>query len=253
MIRLEEVSKSFGPNVVLDRVSLAIERGETLFVVGPSGTGKSVMLKHMIRLLTPDAGRVVVGDDVISEATGGELARIRDRFGVLFQSGALMQWLSVFENVALPLRERTEMAESEICERAGVCLELVGLAEHGEKYPDEISGGMRKRVGLARALVLKPEILLYDEPTSGLDPVSARAIDALIDDTRRKLGVTSVVVTHDLHSALSVATRIAMLTKGRIIELATPQEFIRSRRPEVMEFLESQYITREGVWERGMA
>ncbi len=249
MIRFEKVTKTFGPQVVLNQVDLDIRKGETFVIVGPSGTGKSVTLKHMIRLLTPDEGRVWIGDDCINEAPDREIPRIRDRFGMLFQNAALLAWLSMFENVALPLRERTAMTEDEIEARVGECLDLVELAAQGGKYPDEISGGMRKRAGLARAIVMQPEIILYDEPTSGLDPVSSRSIDRLIDDMRVKLGVTSVVVTHDLHSALAIGTRIAMISGGKFVEIAAPADFIRSPRPEVKEFLDAQYITRRGAWE----
>lgn len=250
MIRLENITKSLGTRRVLDGVNLEIRKGETMVIVGPSGTGKSVTLKHMVRLLTPDEGRVMVGDDVISEATGERLEKIRSRFGVLFQGGALLEWLSVGENVALPLREKTGMNEAEIEKKVVEKLVMVGLEADIDKFPSEISGGMRKRVGLARAIVLNPEIILYDEPTSGLDPVSSRTIDKLIDDLRKELGVTSVVVTHDLHSALSIGTRIAMLMNGRIVELAEPSEFVNSSQEEVRLFLESQFITRRGDWEK---
>jgi phospholipid/cholesterol/gamma-HCH transport system ATP-binding protein len=249
MIRFENVSKAFGPQKVLDHVDLEIRRGETFVIVGSSGMGKSVTLKHMIRLLTPDEGRILVENDSITGANEKDMVRIRDRFGVLFQNSALLAWLSVFENVALPLRERTAMTEEEIEVRVGECLDLVELSAAGPKYPDEISGGMRKRAGLARAIVMKPEIILYDEPTSGLDPVISRSIDRLIDDMRVKLGVTSVVVTHDLHSALGIATRIALIKNGKFVEIATPPDFIRSSHPDVKEFLEAQYITRRGNWE----
>ena len=251
MIWIENIAKDFGRGAVLDDVSLEIEAGETFVIVGPSGTGKSVLLKHMIGLLTPDRGRVFIGDDLISEARGDELARIRERFGVLFQGGALMQWLNVLENVALPLRERTNMGEEEILNTAREKLRMVGMENDADKYPSEISGGMRKRAGLARAIVRNPEIILYDEPTSGLDPVSSRTIDRLIADLRDQLHATSVVVTHDLHSALSIGTRIAMLYGGHVLELATPQKFIESEVPEVRLFLEAQYITKTGAWERG--
>jgi phospholipid/cholesterol/gamma-HCH transport system ATP-binding protein len=250
MIRLEKVVKILGTQRVLDGVSLEVRDGETLVIVGPSGTGKSVTLKHMVRLLTPDEGRVYVGDEVISQATGAKLEKLRERFGVLFQGGALLEWLNVGENVALPLREKTTMGEEEIQQKVIEKLKLVGLEGDTEKFPSEISGGMRKRVGLARAIVREPEIILYDEPTSGLDPVSARTIDALIDSTRKELGVTSVVVTHDLHSALSIGTRIAMLTNGRIVELAEPAGFIQSEQEDVKQFLDSQFITRRGAWEK---
>jgi len=250
ILRMENVTKCFGDRRILDAVNLDIYPGETLFIVGPSGVGKSVSLKHMIRLLTPDEGRIWVKDCVINEATGESLRATRDLFGVLFQSGALIEWLTVFGNVALPLREKTDMSEDAIRERATEKLRLVGMEEHAHKHPSEISGGMRKRVALARAIVQEPEIILYDEPTSGLDPVSARTIDDLIAGMGRDLGVTSVVVTHDLHSALGVGSRIAMIMGGQFIEVADPDAFIRSKDPRVQEFLESQYITRRGAWEK---
>jgi phospholipid/cholesterol/gamma-HCH transport system ATP-binding protein len=250
MIRFQQVTKVLGSTPVLNRLSFTIEKGETFVIVGPSGVGKSVTLKHMVRLLTPDEGTVSVGDDSVSGASAAELERIRERFGYLFQGGALLAWLSVAENVALPLREKTRMEEDAILARVREVLELVGLAEDGDKMPSEISGGMQKRAGLARAIVRKPEIVLYDEPTSGLDPVTARTIDRLITKMQRELGVTSVVVTHDLHSALSIGSRIAMLHAGTFVELATPADFIHSTRDEVRGFLESQYITREGSWEK---
>jgi phospholipid/cholesterol/gamma-HCH transport system ATP-binding protein len=252
MIRLENVTKTLGSRRVLDGVSLEVIKGETLVIVGPSGTGKSVTLKHMVRLLTPDEGKVYVGGDVISEAAGEALEKLRGKFGVLFQGGALLEWLTVGENVALPLREKTKLSEDEIVAKVEKNLNLVGLVGDIDKYPSEISGGMRKRVGLARAIIHDPEIILYDEPTSGLDPVSSRTIDHLIDSMRHELGVTSVVVTHDLHSALSIGTRIAMLSGGRIVELAEPAAFVKSEHEEVKLFLESQFITRRGDWEKDM-
>lgn len=253
MIRFEQVTKQFGDNAVLDEVSFEIEPGEIFIIVGLSGAGKSVSLKHMVRLLTPDSGRVWIGDDVVSEAAGKDLERIRARFGYLFQNGALLQWLTTGENVALPLREHTSLNDDEIRK---ICLEkltLVHLEEAYDKFPDEISGGMRKRASLARAIVRQPEVVLYDEPTSGLDPLTSRTIDELIRETRDELGVTSVVVTHDLHSALSIGDRIAMLHKGKMVELADPAGFIASEHPVVRQFLESQYITRRGSWEASLS
>ena len=252
MIEFDNVYKWLGGRAVLDHISFRVEKGETFVIVGSSGMGKSVTLKHMVRLLTPDSGRVLVAGESISEAKRSDLERIRERFGYLFQGGALLAWLSVFENVALPLREKTTVSEEEIEARVMKTLKLVGLETDGEKNPSEISGGMRKRAGLARAIIRNPEIILYDEPTSGLDPVTSRTIDALIESLRKELGVTSVVVTHDLHSALSIGTRIAMLQGGKIVELSTPEQFIRSSTPEVQGFLESQFITRRGSWERKM-
>lgn len=242
MIRFEHVTKRFGAKTVLDDVSCEIERGETFVIVGLSGAGKSVSLRHMVRLLTPESGRVWVGDDCVSEAEGAGLDRILKRFGVLFQSAALLQWMDVADNVCLPLRQTTRMPDAEIRRVAAEKLEMVGLAGAGERMPADISGGMRKRVGLARAIVTQPEIILYDEPTSGLDPMISRQIDLLIDDLRRRLGVTSVVVTHDLYSALGIGTRVAMLHEGRFVVCAQPEEFIASDHPVVRDFLRAQGI-----------
>lgn len=250
MIRFEHVTKAFGDNRILDDVSFEIKKGETFFIVGPSGVGKSVTLKHMVRLLTPDEGHILVEDEDVSEASETELEVIREKFGYLFQGGALLAWLTVRENVALPLREKTAMTESEILDRVAETLKQVGLENDAEKYPSEISGGMRKRAGLARAIIRNPRIVLYDEPTSGLDPVTSRTIDTLIEHMQNEFSVTSVVVTHDLHSALSIGDRIAMLHGGKIVELSAPQEFVHSSIPEVQNFLESQFITKEGSWER---
>ena len=250
MIRFEHVTKVFGSGKrVLDDVSYEIEKGEIFTIVGPSGTGKSVSLKHMIRLLTPTSGRVWVGDDCVSEATGRDLSRIRSRFGYLFQSGALLAWMDVYDNIALPLREKTCMTEGEIERRVMDALEKVGLEKDGAKFPSDLSGGMQKRAGLARAIVTEPEIVLYDEPTSGLDPVTSRRIDELIADLAGRLGITSVVVTHDLHSALSISTRIAMLGGGKVLSIQPPADFIHSEIPQARAFLDAQYITRRGAWE----
>ena len=245
MIRFEQVTKRFGSRRVLDDISFEIRQGEVFVIVGPSGTGKSVTLKHMVRLLTPTSGRVWVGDTVASEVSGGRLERLRERFGYLFQGGALLAWMDVFENVALPLREKTDLDEDAIRTKVQQTLAMVGLETDGQKRPSEISGGMQKRAGLARAIVRDPEIVLYDEPTSGLDPVTARMIDQLIARLNRQIGITSVVVTHDLHSALSIGDRIAMLKDGHVAELSSPAEFRRSKNPVVREFLDAQYITAE--------
>lgn len=250
MITFKNVTKVLGGRAILDGLTLEIERGEIFVIVGTSGAGKSVTLKHMVRLMTPDEGQIIIGEDNITNATGPLLEKIRARFGYLFQGGALLAWLSVAENVALPLREKTDMQEDDIIKRVYETLKMVGLDNDGDKKPSEISGGMQKRAGLARAIIRNPEIVLYDEPTSGLDPVTSRTIDSLIFNMRESLGVTSVVVTHDLHSALAIGTRIAMLKDGIIVELATPQDFINSANNEVQAFLESQYITKSGSWER---
>ncbi|MBI9020673.1 MAG: ATP-binding cassette domain-containing protein [Verrucomicrobia bacterium] len=252
MITFDNVTKRLGGKTVLDGVSFEVPKGETFVIVGLSGAGKSVTLKHMVHLLVPDSGVVRIGEDVISEARGADLERMRSRFGVLFQGAALLQWLTVFENVALPLRENTKMSNEEIEKTVLEKLRLLNMDESAEKFPSDLSGGMQKRVGLARAIVMSPEIILYDEPTSGLDPVTSRLIDGLIENLRKELGITSVVVTHDLHSALAIGTRIMMIDGGKIVENAAPDEFIRSENETVKRFLESQYITRRGAWEKGM-
>jgi phospholipid/cholesterol/gamma-HCH transport system ATP-binding protein len=180
------------------------------------------------------------------------LEKTRERFGYLFQDGALLEWLTVFENVALPLREKTRMDEKAITDRVMDMLMRVGLQDDAWKRPSEMSGGMRKRAGLARAIVRDPEIVLYDEPTSGLDPVTARTIDSLIEKMQRDIGVTSVVVTHDLHSALSIGSRIAMLHGATVVELADPEGFVASPCAEVQAFLSSQFITKRGAWDKDL-
>ena len=252
MIRFEHVTKYFGERKVLDDVDFEIQKGETFVIVGFSGAGKSVTLKHMIRLLTPDEGAVLIEGENISEARGRDLERLRERFGFLFQGGALLEWMTVADNVGLPLVEKTRKSDAEIEAIVREKLRLVGLEKSMNAHPAELSGGMRKRVGLARAIVSDPAIILYDEPTSGLDPVTSRSIDQLIDQMRINLGVTSVVVTHDLFSALLIASRIAMIYQGRIIELSTPGEIVRSKNEIVQSFLKAQYITERGKWEEDL-
>jgi len=250
MIRFDRVTKSFGGPPILDEINLEIRGGETVVIVGFSGAGKSVTLRHMVRLLSPDFGKIYVGNECVSEAKGRELAKIRSRFGYLFQGAALMQWLTVGDNVALPLRETKKMSNDQVDDLVHEKLTMVNLEDSIGKFPAELSGGMRKRVALARAIVTDPDIILYDEPTSGLDPVTSRTIDRLIDGLRVDLGVTSVVVTHDLHSALAIGSRIVMLYKGKIIENSSPSKFIRSRNSYVMEFLNAQYINCPGAWDK---
>ncbi len=250
MLTFEHVSKRFDHRKVLDDLSFSIEKGEIFVIVGPSGTGKSVTLKHMVRLLTPDEGEVRLDNTLVNEAQGETLSALRRRFGYLFQSGALLAWLNVSDNIALPLQEHSDLSEADIRSRVQESLEMVDLAGEGESMPGDLSGGMRKRVSLARAIISRPEIVLYDEPTSGLDPVTARRIDRLIKKMNRDLGVTSVVVTHDLHSALSIGSRIALLNEGKIVELSSPEEFVHSKVPVVQQFLEAQFITSKGSWEK---
>ena len=245
MIRFENVVKRFDGREVLAGVSFTVAKGEVLAVVGPSGTGKSVTLKHLVRLLTPTSGRVWLDDVEISAATGRELEQIRRRFGYLFQGGALLGWLTVAENVALPLREERLLDDDEIDRRVAEALAAVELTEAADRYPAEISGGMQKRAGLARAIVRACDIILYDEPTSGLDPVTSVTINRLIRRLNRERGITSIVVTHDLQGALLFADRVMMLKGGHVVEMAAPAEFVRSSKPEVREFLEAQFVTPE--------
>ena len=249
MIDFQDVHKSFGPQKVLDGLSLSVAKGETCVIVGPSGTGKSVTLRHMVGLLSPDAGRVLVEGDDVATSRGEAMERIRAKFGVLFQSGALLNWMNVYDNVALPLYEqagrlsrRRRLPDAEVRRRVMEKLEMVGLAAMAAKMPAELSGGMKKRAGLARALVGEPEIILYDEPTSGLDPVMSRTIDDLIRDFQRRLGVTSVVVTHDLHSAFEIGDKVVMLYGGKAVFAGTPAEFANARQPQVHEFVRAQFI-----------
>ncbi len=250
MITFTDVSKKLGGRDVLNGMNLHVVENETFVVVGPSGVGKSVTLKHCVGLMRPDSGSIRIAGNDLTEASSADLENIRELFGYLFQGGALLAWLTVAENVALPLVEKTDMAEDAIRAKVMETLALVGLENDGDKLPGDISGGMRKRAGLARAIIREPRIVLYDEPTSGLDPVSSRAIDNLINDLKETLNTTSVVVTHDLHSALSIGTRIGMLQGGAFVEVSTPDKFIQSENKAVQAFLASQYITTRGSWER---
>jgi phospholipid/cholesterol/gamma-HCH transport system ATP-binding protein len=247
MIKFDQVTKRLGGRDILKNLSFEIKKGEVFAIVGPSGTGKSVTLKHMVRLLTPTSGSVWVDGQEVNALNGSALDRVRERFGYLFQGGALLGWISVEDNIALPLREKTRMSEDEIQERVTKALSVVGLENDGEKFPNEISGGMQKRAGLARAIVRRPEIVLYDEPTSGLDPVTARTIDRLISRLNAELGITSVVVTHDLQGALLIADRIALLTGGQFVEVSDPKTFVKSDQPDVRRFLDAQFISKDGL------
>jgi phospholipid/cholesterol/gamma-HCH transport system ATP-binding protein len=236
-IELCDLTKNLGSRTVLDGVNLSIRKGETMSVIGGSGAGKSVTLKHIVGLMQPDRGCVKVHGVDITNTNHGSLEAARRKIGFCFQGSALLNSLSVFENVALPLREHETLGEAEIRRRVDEKLALVGLADAGQKLPSEVSGGMKKRVGLARAIIRNPEIILYDEPTAGLDPVMGTAINDLILDMQKKLGVTSVLVTHDMSSAFRVSNRIAMLVKGRIVKLGTPAEFRVTDDPLIKQFI----------------
>lgn len=236
-IELCDLSKTLSGRAVLDGVSLSIQKGETMSVIGGSGAGKSVTLKHIVGLMKPDRGCVKVDGVDVTNTNHGALETARRKIGFCFQGSALLNSLSVFENVALPLREHERLGEGDVRRRVEEKLALVGLSEAGQKLPSEISGGMKKRVGLARAIIRNPAIILYDEPTAGLDPVMGSTINDLILDMQKKLGVTSVLVTHDMTSAFRVSNRIAMLLKGRIVKVGTPAEFRASDDPLVKQFI----------------
>jgi len=240
MIELIDIHKELGSKKVLNGLSLKVESGETMVIIGRSGSGKSVTFKHITGLLKPDSGRILVDGVDVTTASGNEVDRVRRRLGVLFQSGALLNWMTVDANVALPLRELTKLPEAEIRRIVDEKLALVELNGAGHLMPASLSGGMKKRAGLARSLVLEPEILLYDEPTSGLDPIMANRINELIIDMQRKLNVTSIVVTHDMESAFMIADRIAMLFGGRIIEVGTPLEIRATKNVIVRQFVDGK-------------
>jgi phospholipid/cholesterol/gamma-HCH transport system ATP-binding protein len=243
MIVLRDVRKRFGSQVVLDGVDLDVQEGETLALLGPSGTGKSVLLKHIIGLIRPDSGTVVVDDLDVGRLKRKELAELRSRIGYVFQNGALFDSMSVFENVRLGITDGDKYRDEDYArQRVAECLKLVNLApEVTAKFPAELSGGMRKRVGIARAIAGSPKYLLYDEPTSGLDPVNADVIDSLVKRLDNELGVTSVMVTHDVRGAFRTADRLALLTGGKIVQQGTQEEFLKSRNPKVQEFLERDF------------
>ena len=240
MISLQHLYKSFDGKQVLHDMSIDVARGETVVIVGGSGTGKSVTLKHIIGLLKPDKGRVIVDGQDVTAMKEVELNQFRRRFGMSFQEGALFDSMSVFENIAFPLRRHTKMKEAEIRHRVEECLEDVHLHGVEKKRPSELSGGMRRRVGFARAISLKPEILLFDEPTTGLDPVISDVVAELICEMDMKLGTTTVTITHDMKVAFKIADRVAMLYKGSIIESGTAEEFQRSTNPIVQQFIEGR-------------
>jgi phospholipid/cholesterol/gamma-HCH transport system ATP-binding protein len=236
-VQIDGLEKSLGGKKILDGLSLSVHRGETLAVIGGSGTGKSVTLKHIVGLMKPDRGSIRIDGIDITAPKNGELEEARGKIGFCFQGSALLNSMTVFDNVALPLREHDRLPEEEVRRRVEETLKLVGMSEAGAKFPAEISGGMKKRCGLARAIIRRPSIVLYDEPTAGLDPVIASTINDLILDMQEKLGVTSILVTHDMSSVWKTADRIAMLLNGKILKLGTPEEFKSSDDPVVKQFI----------------
>jgi phospholipid/cholesterol/gamma-HCH transport system ATP-binding protein len=236
-ISVQGLTKSFGPQTIFEDVSMEIPKGLVTIVLGPSGTGKSVFLKHLVGLLRPDRGRVLVGDDNISVLRGQHLYDVRKRFGVLFQDGALFGSMSVYDNTAFPLREHTRKTEAEIRRIVMEKLDLVGLRGAELKAPGEISGGMRKRAGLARALVLDPEIILFDEPDSGLDPVRTSFLNELVLDLKEQTGSTMIIVTHHIPSAQQIADYIGLLFRRRLVSFGPKKDMFTSNDPVVKQFL----------------
>ncbi|HVF58790.1 MAG TPA: ABC transporter ATP-binding protein [Thermoanaerobaculia bacterium] len=239
-IRIRGLRKSFGPKVVLDGVDLDVLAGESTVIIGASGSGKSVLLKHIIGLLRPDAGKVEVDGIDLHALDYREITEFRRRFGMAFQEGALFDSMTVGDNVAFPLKRQARLPREEVAERVEECLALVRLEGVEKKLPSELSGGMRRRVGFARAVALQPEILLFDEPTSGLDPVTTALIDEVIIDLSGRLHSTTVTITHDMESAYRIADRIGMLHAGKLIALAPPAELRELPDPRVQQFIRGE-------------
>ncbi|MGD2216246.1 MAG: ATP-binding cassette domain-containing protein [Gemmatimonadales bacterium] len=240
VIDARNLDLAFEDNVVLRDISFQVREGEALAIVGPSGVGKSTILKIILRLLVPNAGQVLIDGEDINQLSFEEVLQVRQKMGMVFQAPALFDSLSVFENVAFPLREHTRLAERQIEERVGDSLSLLdmSLEDFGNRLPAELSGGQKKRVGIARAIVHEPKILLYDEPTTGLDPLTGRTIVKLIKRLQAELEVTSVVVSHDVRAVLEIATHIAMLRDSRIIFYGPPEEFVRTDDSYIREFID---------------
>lgn len=237
LIDVVNLSKAFGPKVVLSGVNLSVEEGESLVVLGGSGTGKTVLLRNIMGLLTPDSGHVAVEGKIISQLSRAELFQVRQSIGMCFQMAALFDSMTVFENVAFGLRRHQKMTEGQVTARVEECLALVGMRGTDKLKPAELSGGMKRRVGFARAIALKPKILLFDEPTTGLDPVMTDVIGKVILDLKHELGVTTITITHDLKSAFIIADRIALLFRGECIACQIPGEFRENPHPVVQQFL----------------
>jgi phospholipid/cholesterol/gamma-HCH transport system ATP-binding protein len=240
VIRVKELRKSFGRQAVLNGVDLEVPDGSITVIIGRSGGGKSVFLKHLIGLLRPDSGRIEVGGVDFGRLRGRALDEVRKRYGVVFQSGALFDSMSCRDNVAFPLREKLRLSRADIATRVDRGLEQVGLAGIGDKYPEEVSGGMRKRVAIARALVTEPEIVFFDEPTTGLDPVLVNTIHRLILELHRRLRFTAVMVSHEIPEIFEIADRVGMLHDGRIVELGPPAAIQASSNPVVQQFIRGE-------------
>jgi phospholipid/cholesterol/gamma-HCH transport system ATP-binding protein len=237
MIKLTNLHKAFGNQKVLNGLNLTLPDGQITAIIGPSGEGKSVLLRHIIGLMQPDSGQIEVDGETIIGIRRSEMNRIREKFGMLFQNAALFDSMNIFENVAFPLQEKTSLSKEEIRTRVLSALEDVGLKNVEQKYTDELSGGMKKRVGLARALLLNPQIILFDEPTTGLDPIIKRAIHQLIKETHDKFGFTAVIVSHEIPDIFDIAQNVAMLYRGEILQFGTADEIRNSTNPVVKQFI----------------
>ena len=246
-IVVEDLHRAFGAQQVLRGVNLEIPRGRITIIIGGSGSGKSVLVKHIIGLLRPDRGRIWVDGEDITQLDEAALLRVRRRFGMLFQHAALFDSMTVEENVAFPLREHTDLSRSEVRARVERQLAELGLDGVGRKWPAELSGGMRKRVGLARALMMDPEFLIYDEPTTGLDPVLAHQVDQMIAEAQQRYGVTSIVISHDMASTFRLAHQIAMIHDGRIVAAGSPEEIYASPEEAVQRFIHVSGVTLEAA------
>jgi phospholipid/cholesterol/gamma-HCH transport system ATP-binding protein len=245
MIKLIDVTKSFGSHKVLDSITCDIETGKITVFIGPSGVGKSVLIKHIVGLIKPDRGQIFINDQEVTSMREKEIYRLRRKFGMLFQDGALFDSFTVGQNVAFPIIQHTRKKEGEVKKIVQEKLALVGLEGIEDMMPAELSGGMRKRVGLARAIAMEPEIVFFDEPSSGLDPITANAIDNLIAEMHRKLNITFVVISHDIYSTMTIGHKVGLLYETRLLEYGTPKEIAGSRNPILREFFSRCYA--EGV------
>ncbi|HDD43351.1 MAG TPA: ABC transporter ATP-binding protein [Candidatus Desulfofervidus auxilii] len=240
MIEIINLHKKFGKLEVLKGVNLILKKGEITAIIGRSGCGKTVLVKHIVGLLKPDKGKIIVDGEDITAISEKKLKYIRRKFGMLFQEGALFDSMTVAENIAFPLKEHTNLSEKEIKKIVKEKLALVGLKDIEKKMPNELSGGMKKRVALARAIALEPEIVIYDEPTTGLDPMASVSIYELIQDMEKRLKITSIIITHDVPNVFAVANRIAVLHEGKIIACDTPENIVKLDKPEIQAFLKTQ-------------
>lgn len=242
-VRIRDLHKSYGEHEVLKGVSLDIYRGQTNLIIGPSGSGKTVLMRQLIRLENPDSGQLIVNGIDFARLEGLELAAMRRTFGMVFQMSALFDSMTVFDNVAFPLREHTDLSRTEIRDRVMDRLTTLGVAAAAQKLPAQLSGGMQKRVAVARAMILESEILIYDEPTTGLDPITTEMVDELITEAEEMFGVTSIVISHDMASVMRIANQLSFLHEGRIVATGTTEELLHTDHPATAEFIRASRIS----------